>query len=48
MYPPFSGDWAKNYQLRMLCKFRKQLKRAVIQWDAHKKVGTPVITLFII
>jgi hypothetical protein len=34
MYPLFSGNREKNYQLRMFGKFRKQLKRAAIQWDA--------------
>jgi hypothetical protein len=28
MYTLFSGDWVKNYQLRVLGKFREQLKRA--------------------
>jgi hypothetical protein len=32
MYPLFSGGWAKNDQLRVLGKFREQLKRAAIQW----------------
>jgi hypothetical protein len=34
MYPLFSGDQAKNDQLRVLGKFREQLKRVVIQSDA--------------
>jgi hypothetical protein len=34
MYPLFSGDRAKNDQQRVLGKFREQLKRAAIQWDA--------------
>jgi hypothetical protein len=34
MYPLFSGDRAKNNQLRVLGTFHEQLKQAVIQWDA--------------
>jgi hypothetical protein len=31
VYPLFSGNWAKYDQLRVLGKFREQLKRAAIQ-----------------
>jgi hypothetical protein len=34
MYPLFPGDRAKYDQLRVHGKFREQLKRGAIQWDA--------------
>jgi hypothetical protein len=34
MYPLFFRQPGKNDQLGVLGKFREQLKRAAIQWDA--------------